>query len=124
MCALTQLVYPYCRPYNNRQAVQCVAGDGALVEGWSACGKFIGAEVRHYGQFVVRIPSNPVSECAPGRRGALGVRLAAGVPDPQVPRDALPPRARAADAACACDAKLVATMYYKHSALRIQAPGP
>ncbi|WFD37099.1 uncharacterized protein MJAP1_000040 [Malassezia japonica] len=51
-CPEDHLAYPYCRPYNNRQAVQCLASDGALVDGWSACGKFIGAEVRHYGQFV------------------------------------------------------------------------
>ena len=49
-----QLAYPYCRPYNNRQAVQCVANASTpAVHGWSACGKFIGAEVRAYGQFVL-----------------------------------------------------------------------
>ncbi|WFD49060.1 hypothetical protein GLX27_003737 [Malassezia furfur] len=53
-CPADDLAYPYCRPYNNRQAVQCVANASTpAVHGWSACGKFIGAEVRAYGKFVL-----------------------------------------------------------------------
>ncbi|WFD03818.1 hypothetical protein MOBT1_002513 [Malassezia obtusa] len=53
-CPADHLAYPYCRPYNNRQAVRCVPTNGTapVMHGWSACGKFIGAEVRGYGQFV------------------------------------------------------------------------
>lgn len=52
--ATNQVMYPYCRPYNNRQAVQCTSAlSPTPLPGWSACGKFVGAEVQHYGQFLV-----------------------------------------------------------------------
>merc|ERR1711963_1314532 len=53
-CPENNLAYPYCRPYNNRQEVQCThTGTNAQVQGWSACGKFVHAEVFKYSQFVL-----------------------------------------------------------------------
>ncbi|AXA50900.1 uncharacterized protein MRET_2867 [Malassezia restricta] len=53
-CPEDHLAYPYCRPYNNRQPVECLQTiTGAQVPGWSACGKFIHAEVYKYTQYVL-----------------------------------------------------------------------
>ena len=60
-CPEDHVSYPYCRPYNNRQAVKCTllgangapAAGAADVQGWSACGKFVGSEMHQYALFIL-----------------------------------------------------------------------